>query len=153
MSSIIRTMAAVAAAIVTTAPAVAQLPVDDARVRQLESEVLHMQSELDAQSRRIETLEQAARIAPPAVLLAPGPRQDSSPAWLVPSSWDRLKPGMTALEVISILGRPTSTRHSDDGKLTLMFYAMELGPSAFLSGTIRVNDSGAVVEINRPVLK
>jgi len=152
MSSLTRSFAAMAVAIVTTTPAVAQLPVSDARVHQLESEVTRLQSELDAQARRIEVLEQAARIAPPASLLAPGARQDSSPAWLVSSSWDRIKPGMTALEVISILGRPTSTRHSDDGKLTLMFYAMELGPNAFLSGTIRVNDSG-VVEISRPVLK
>ena len=129
----------------------AQVPMDDLRVRQLESEVMRQQRELDAQSRRIDQLEQAARIASPTVL--PGARpENSSPAWLVPASWDRIKRGMTAQEVIAILGRPTSARYAEDGKIRLLFYAMELGPSALLAGNISVGDAG-VVEINRPVLK
>lgn len=137
-------------AIATTASA--QLPVDDLRVRQLESEVMRLQRELEDQARRIEMLEQAARITSPALLPAPGPRADSSPSWLVAASWDRIKPGMKSQEVIAILGRPTSTRHTDDGKLSVLFYAMEIGTDNFLSGNIRLGDSG-VVEINRPVLK
>jgi hypothetical protein len=149
-----RTFAAlVATAIAIAAPARAQLPVDDQRVHQLESEVMRLQRELDAQSRRIENLEQAARIAPPpqapASVLPPA---NTSPSWLVAASWDRIKLGMQPLEVFAILGRPTSTRHTDDGKLNVLFYAMELGPNAFLTGTIRLDDTG-VVEINRPVLK
>jgi hypothetical protein len=136
------------------APVLAQVPVDDMRVRQLEGEVSRLQRELDAQSRRIQMLEQAAQIVSPGVVLPPasGPHVDRSPAWLVAASWDRIKPGMKVQEVIAILGRPTSTRNADDGKLRLLFYAMEVGQDAVLSGTIRMEDSG-VVEINRPVLK
>jgi hypothetical protein len=72
--------------------------------------------------------------------------------WLTTANWDRVKPGMTALEVFAILGRPTSTRNGDDGRLRLLFYALELGPDKYLSGSIRLDDSG-VMEINRPELK
>jgi hypothetical protein len=140
-------------ACVLAVPALAQLPIDDSRVRYLESEVSRLQREIDSQSRRIEALEQAVRIASPGVTLAPGLRMDTSPAWLVAASWDRLKIGMKSTEVIAVLGRPTSTRSTEDGKLYLLFYAMEVGHDAVLSGTIRLDTSGAVTEINRPVLK
>lgn len=142
-----------AAALASAVPAFAQLPVDDLRVRQLESEIRRLQQQVEAQARRIELLEQAARITAPS---APSPSSsrvpEGSPAWLVTANWDRVMPGMTVLEVVAILGRPTSTRRDDDDQLNLLFYAMELGPERYLSGTISVEDS-LVVEINRPALK
>lgn len=136
-----------------TAPAFAQIPVDDLRVRQLEAEILRLQQQVDAQALRIEALERAARLTPPDPSSVSSVRApDTSPVWLATANWDRVKPGMTALEVIAILGRPTSTRNSEDGKLRVLFYAMELGPDKYLSGTIRLDDSG-VTEINRPMLK
>ncbi len=158
MSSLTRGLPALAAIIaalaaVTATPAFAQVPVDDLRVRQLESEVMRLQRELDTQSRRLQMLEQAARIVPPLVSSSPASAaENSSPAWLVSATWDRIKPGMKPQDVIAILGRPTSARFSDDGKLRLLLYAMEIGSSALLAGNIRVDATG-VVEINRPVLK
>src|SRR5512145_2558008 len=75
---------------------------DDIRIRQLEGEVLRLQRQLDAQSRRIGQLERTARNI---VVSQPTPsasqRGDDSPAWLVTTNWDRLRPGMKALEVIA----------------------------------------------------
>jgi hypothetical protein len=154
MFNLSRQMAAFAALALTVGPvAVAQIPVDDLRVRQLEAEVRRLQQQVDAQARRIEDLERAARLTPPTTSSPPGILPpDPSPVWLTSASWDRVKTGMTALEVIAVLGRPTSTRNDADGKLRLMFYAMELGPDKYLSGTIRLDDMG-VAEINRPALK
>lgn len=147
------TLAAIALCIGSVAPAFAQVPVDDQRVRQLEQEVMRLQRELETQSRRLQALEQAARITSlPSPALPASPAENGSPAWLVSATWDRIKPGMKAVDVIAILGRPTSARYSDDGKVRLLFYAMEIGANAILAGNIRVDDSG-VVEINRPVLK
>lgn len=135
------------------APGLGQIPVDDLRVRQLETEVRRLQQQVDAQARRIERLEQEARLASPGAPTMSGIRApDASPVWLAVANWDRVKAGMTSLEVIAILGRPTSTRNDDDGKLRTLFYAMELGPEKYLSGNIQLDDSG-VVEINRPELK
>ncbi len=153
MIDLTRHLVTLGALALTAAPAVAQIPVDDLRVRQLEAEVRRLQQQVDAQARRIELLEQAARLTAPGLPSVSGIRApDPSPVWLVTANWDRVKPGMTPQEVIAILGRPTSTRNDDDGKLRVMFYAMELGPEKYLSGNIRLDDSG-VVEINRPVLK
>jgi len=153
MFRLIRQLAATAAIAIVTAAAFAQVPADDSRVRYLESEVTRLQREVDAQSRRIEALEQAARIASPLQSPASGLRMDTSPAWLVAASWDRLKIGMKSQEVIAVLGRPTSTRNNNDGKLSLLFYAMEVGRDTVLSGTIRLDGDGVVTEINRPMLK
>src|SRR5688500_7015963 len=82
---------------------------DDLRVRQLENEVMRLQRELDGQSRRIEELERTVRNAGPSRPVASTTVRptDSSPAWLITSNWDRLKPGMKELDVIAVLGRPT----------------------------------------------
>ncbi len=86
---------------------------DELRVRQLENEVLRLQRELDDQSRRIEELERSLRTAgtPRTVIPSPTRTADSSPAWLVTSNWDRLRPGMKDLEVIAVLGRPNFCAH------------------------------------------
>lgn len=128
---------------------------DDLRVRQLENEVQRLQRAIDAQNQRIERLESSAR-APGSVPLPPSMTSsraaDSSPAWLVGTNWDKLRKGMKELEVIALLGRPTSVHDDKDTRDRTMFYAMELGPNQFLTGNVRFGDTG-VAEINRPALK
>jgi hypothetical protein len=142
-----------AATVLLVAP-FAPAAVDDLRVRQLENEVMRLQRELDAQSRRIEDLERSQRsssVGRP--VAAPMERPtDSSPAWLISTNWDRVKPGMKDLEVIALLGRPNSVRTEPDGKARTLLYALELGPTAVLAGNVRMGDNG-VAEINRPLLK
>jgi len=124
-------------------------------VRQLENEVLRLQREIDAQSRRIDQLERSVRgtVTSSAPRSAPiPPRDDSSPAWLVMTNWDKVRRGMKDLDVIALLGRPTSVRTDPDGKAHALLYAMELGPTAVLAGNVRVTEAG-VVEINRPVVR
>jgi hypothetical protein len=128
--------------------------VDDLRVRQLEQDIMRLQRELDAQSRRLESLERTQRSASSGMPVpAPATRpQDNSPAWLIGTNWDRVRPGMKELDVIALLGRPTTVRMEDDGKGRALFYAMELGPNAILSGNVRLGDTG-VTQVNRPVLR
>jgi hypothetical protein len=137
------------AALVVPLPAFAQ---DDLRLRQLENEVLRLQREIDAQNMRIERMESGNRLSASAPSVVVSPRAaDSSPAWLVSTNWDKLRTGMKELEVIALLGRPTSVR-TDDARSHTMFYALELGPNAFLTGNVRFGDAG-VAEINRPALR
>ena len=144
---------ALAIALALAAP-LAAFAQDDLRVRQLESEVMRLQRALDAQTQRIERLENGPRTlasAPPPVISTPR-EADSSPAWLVSTNWDKLRTGMKELEVIALLGRPTSVHSDDSTKTHTMFYAMELGPNTFLTGNVRFGDAG-VAEINRPALR
>jgi hypothetical protein len=139
----------ITAALVVPLPAFAQ---DDLRLRQLENEVLRLQREIDAQNMRLERMESGNRLSASAPSVVVSPRAaDSSPAWLVSTNWDKLRTGMKELEVIALLGRPTSVR-TDDAKSHTMFYALELGPNAFLTGNVRFGDAG-VAEINRPTLR
>jgi len=129
--------------------------VDDLRVRQLENEVNRLQREIEAQSRRIDELERSARdgAVAPRMPAASAPREDSSPAWLVSTNWDRVRPGMKEIDVIALLGRPTSVRtDATDSNKHSLFYAMELGPNAVLSGNVQLGTSG-VTAINKPVLR
>src|SRR5690349_3147884 len=83
---------------------------DELRVRQLENEVMRLQREIDAQNQRIERLESGSRLSgssPPPVTVTPR-AADSSPGWLVSTNWDKLRTGMKELDVIALLGRPTS---------------------------------------------
>lgn len=142
------------AVLAVASPVPAQV-VDDLRVRQLENEVNRLQRELDAQSRRIDELERGARtgsLTPRAPAAAPAEREDRSPAWLVSTNWDRVKPGMKELDVIALLGRPTTVRADTDGKRHSLMYAMELGPNAILAGSISVGDGG-VTEVHKPALR
>jgi hypothetical protein len=144
-----------AAAAMTLALPLPVFAQEDLRVRQLESDVRTLQREVEMQNQRIDRLESGARSpgagsAPPAAI---APRAaDSSPAWLVSTNWDKLRPGMKELEVVALLGRPTSVRSDENAKTHTMFYAMELGPNAFLTGTVRFGDAG-VAEINKPTLR
>jgi hypothetical protein len=141
------------ACVLWTAPASSQ---DALRVRQLENEVSRLQRELDAQSRRIDQLERSVRGAAtmpsvPAPDLGRRP-VESSPAWLVSTNWDRVRPGMKDVDVIALLGRPTSVRQDPDGKSHALLYAMEIGPTAVLAGNVQLNESG-VSQVNKPTLR
>lgn len=144
------------AVLVWAAPGAAQAQ-DELRVRQLENEVSRLQRELDAQSRRIDELERNLR-GTSTRSLAPAPpdvvRRDteSSPAWLLTTNWDRIKPGMKDVEVIALLGRPTTVRPEGDGKGHSLMYALELGPNAVLAGNVRLDESG-VAQVTKPTLR
>jgi hypothetical protein len=127
------------------------------RVRQLENEVSRLERELEAQSRRIEELERSVGAAGRRTISPPPPdvirrTVDDSPAWLVTTNWERIRVGMKDVDVIALLGRPTSVREDADGKGHALLYAMEIGPDTVLAGNVRLTESG-VAEIHKPTLR
>jgi len=128
---------------------------EDLRVRQLENEVSRLQRELDAQSRRIDDLERtriSGAVSSPAPPDAVRRSAESSPAWLISSNWDRIRTGMKELDVIALLGRPTTVRTDRNGKTHALMYALELGPNAVLAGNVRLDDAG-VLQVTKPLLR
>jgi hypothetical protein len=57
---------------------------------------------------------------------------------------------MSELEVISSLGPPTSMR--EEGGARVLLYAMEIGVSGFLGGSVKLRER-AVVEVAQPTLQ
>lgn len=129
------------------------LAADDARVTRLEQDVRTLRQELQVLSRQIDELRlQGTRPSadgrPPRP--KPAPNDSNAPAWLDVAKWQRLRTGMSELEVISALGPPSSIREQSGTRELL--YAMEIGPSAFLGGSVRLRDR-VVVEVRVPTLK
>jgi hypothetical protein len=123
---------------------------DDLRVTQLEQEVRRLERQVQSLSRRLDELQRPRFDA-----AAPAPRADATaPAtgdqWLEASRWRRVKAGMSELEVIELLGAPTSMRA--DGDARVLLYALEIGSSGFLGGSVRLREN-AVLTVETPRLR
>ena len=127
------------------------LAADDARVTRLEQDVRSLQREVQNLSRQMDQLRlQTTRPSTDGRLPPPPPPITDTSGWLDAGKWKKLRPGMSELEVISTLGAPTSTRERDGARELL--YAMEIGSSAFLGGSVLLRDR-KVVEVQLPALK
>jgi hypothetical protein len=127
---------------------------DEGRFSFLEQEVRNLQRQVQAMSRqldelrtqpdRLEAKSTATRAAPAAASAA------SLPQWVDASRWRQLRPGMSELEVIGSLGPPTSIR--DENGARVLLYAMEIGSTGFLGGSVRLRQR-AVAEVVQPTLQ
>jgi hypothetical protein len=116
-------------------------------VRNLERQVQTLTRQLDEQR---EQLSRAGDRSAAATRASSAPAAGSSTAWLEAERWDRVRTGMSELEVIGVLGPPTSMRQEGDTRVLL--YAMEIGSSGFLGGSVEFRDR-AVTAVNKPMLK
>lgn len=129
---------------------------DDTRVSFLEQEVRNLQRQVQALSRQVDELRtRPDRIeiplsATPATMPTGAAAAPGLPRWVDASRWQRLRPGMSDLEVISSLGPPTSMR--DESGVKVLLYAMEIGTSGFLGGSVKLRER-AIIEIRQPALQ
>lgn len=130
----------------------------DQEVRQLQREVLTL-SQLVTQLRSRIDRDQASSVQSGIALprIATGGQRSAAPGaaatesrWINAAAWRSLRTGMSDLDVIAALGAPTSTRGVEPERILL--YALEIGPSSFLAGSVTLRDR-AVVSIETPVLK
>jgi hypothetical protein len=126
---------------------------DELREQQLEQQLRELRQRVEAQSRRIDQLENSLRLSGLARVVqspTPPPATPSSP-WLVASNWERVRPGMRADEATAILGEPTSERPGDGGT-TMLLYALEIQEGVFLAGRVEVRDD-QVIAVQKPELR
>jgi hypothetical protein len=127
---------------------------DEGRLSFLEQEVRNLQRQVQALSRQVDELHtRPDRLEPPSSAPTGAARNGAvtnQPQWVDASRWRRLRAGMSELEVISALGPPTSMR--EEGGARVLLYAMEIGSSGFLGGSVKLRDRG-VVEILQPTLQ
>jgi len=130
-----------------TAPAFAQ---SDSRVPFVEQEVRRLQQEILVLTRRIEELERRAPSISSPRASVPAATASLSGTWLDAGKWRRLHAGMSELEVISLLGPPTTMR--EEAGVRSLFYALEIGSSGYLGGSVKLRNR-VVSEILVPSLQ
>ena len=125
---------------------------DDFKVTQLEQELRTLQREVARLSQELELVrrQRLANVEQFSVPLRAAPRAPGSDKWLDSTRWQQIKPGMSELQVIELLGPPASMRAANQERTLL--YAMEIGSSGFLSGSVTLRDR-AVVTVKHPVLQ
>ena len=130
----------------------AALGADDFRVIKLEQDVRTLERQVQTLLRQVEELRmQRSRDGNFGVAPAREPeRPERGQEWLVAAHWEQIRPGMDELEVIELLGVPSSMRHEDDRRILL--YALEIGSSGFLGGSVVLRNA-VVVAVERPTLK
>ena len=127
---------------------------DTYRLMKVEQDVRNLERQVQTLTRQLDELrQQSSRTGDRS---APAPRSSaasaasSSTAWLEAARWDRIRVGMSELEVIGLLGPPTSMRQEGDARVLL--YAMEIGSAGFLGGSVALRER-AVSEVNKPALR
>jgi hypothetical protein len=124
---------------------------EDPRVPFLEQEVRNLHRQVDALARRLDSATSRPDRLPakPAASRSLAPAADPA-SWIDAAKWRQLRPGMSELEVLAALGPPTSMRDEDGARMLL--YALEIGGSGFLGGSVTLRDR-VVTEVRQPVLQ
>lgn len=97
---------------------------DNYKLMKIEQDVRNLERQMQELSRQMADLQQGnsrARDLPTTAGRA-APLQPGSPPWLDIDNWNRLRVGMSEMEVIAALGPPTSMRGDPDSRTLL--YAM-----------------------------
>lgn len=130
----------------------AAIAADDYKVTQLEQDVRDLQRQVRALTQQIEAQRQQPVPTGSTGMPKPAPTtpESSVPAWVDAAKWQRLAPGMGELDVVGALGPPTSMRN--EGNQRVLLYALEIGSSGFLGGSVTLRDR-VVVAIQKPVLR
>jgi len=124
---------------------------DDGRISFLEQEVRNLQRQVQALSRQVD--EMRTRPSQPVQKGAAPPEVEpaaNSLDWVNAAKWQKLRRGMSEVEVIGTLGAPTSMR--EEGGARVLLYAMEVGTSGFLGGSVTFRDH-VVAEVRAPTLQ
>jgi hypothetical protein len=124
---------------------------DDPRVSFLEQEVRNLQREVQALKRRVDELSRPM-VRNPEHRTPTGPEQrvGDAPTWVDAAKWRQVRPGMSELQVVALLGPPTSMRA--EGDVWVLLYALEIGTTHFLGGSVRLRER-AVTEVRAPALQ
>ena len=122
---------------------------DDLRINQMEQDIRDLKRHVQTLTRQIEELRRLPA-NPGARLDSPSPAIAASTAWVDLAKWNRLRPGMSEMEVLSALGPPTTMRDANGAKV--LRYALEISSGGFLAGSVTLRDR-VVVDVRKPELQ
>lgn len=129
-------------------------PIDEFRLSDIEQKIRDLETLTREQARQLSQLQAQGPGARNTQVPSPSSatRSNSDLRWVNAASWNRIKPGMSELQVVEILGAPTQMRIADDNQSRQLLYALEIGRSGYLSGRITFSQ-GTVTAVEMPTLK
>jgi hypothetical protein len=129
-----------AVGLILTMTAPAQNQSRDARTDALEMQTAELKQEVADQGRRIAELEKqvVALQTPPKPASIPAP----VPPWHSPANWGLIKPGMSEMQVVAILGPPTNVQAVEDTRK--LFYTPDPKSTNTLTGNITLMDDRVI---------
>jgi hypothetical protein len=143
-----RRLGILAAILISTTAAAA----DDSRVIKLEQDVRNLERQVGELSRQLAAVQQDTHSVGQRLTSLPATPAATSSSWLDAARWKQVRKGMTELEVITLLGPPTSMRGAADSGNRTLLYAMEIGSAGFLSGSVELSQQH-VVAVQIPTLR
>ena len=123
---------------------------DSNRIIALEQDVRNLERVVATLEREVRELRQQRSSGLPSLNSSSDQHEPPSDTWVDAAKWKKLRLGASEMDVIQILGAPTSMRV--DGDARILLYAMEIGTTGFLSGSVRLRDR-EVTAVEMPVLK
>jgi len=123
---------------------------DDLRIAQMEQDIRDLKRQVQTLTRQIEELRRLPASPSAGRELPLSPNASASTTWVDLSRWNRLRPGMSEMEVLSSLGPPTTMRDENGAKV--LRYALEISSGGFLSGSVTLRDR-VVVDVRKPSLQ
>ena len=144
-----------------TSPSSVSAQVMNYRLETAVADIAMLKRVIEEQERRITELEDAIRrlqgsVGTGAVASTTGAgpttrstQQSPNSGWMQEANWSRVRNGMSELQVIGILGPPTSAETTVSGFRTL-YYRGPIAGSGFVSGNVKLNDD-RVWQTNKPV--
>ena len=123
---------------------------DDLRITQMEQDIRDLKRQVQTLTRQIEELRRLPASPGVGREPSPSPNASASTAWVDLARWNRLRPGMSEMEVLSSLGPPTTMR--DENGARVLRYALEISSGGYLSGSVTLRDR-VVVEVRKPSLQ
>ncbi|MGC3981548.1 MAG: hypothetical protein QM808_09830 [Steroidobacteraceae bacterium] len=145
--ALIQTLLLVVIAAISMGHTALAAPIDEFRLNDIEQKIRDLETLTREQARLIAQLQTQTGVAVTSTTL-PNPVTTNDQRWLNATNWNKVKPGMSELQVIEILGTPTQMRISDDKRTRTLLYGLEIGRSGFLTGKVTmVGGQTAGVEI------
>jgi hypothetical protein len=141
-------LTAISVAFAGVSPAIAQ---DDFKLIKVEQDVRNLERQVGDLNRQVDELRrELGDRRTSSTRSGRSAAQAPSTQWINGAAWERVRAGMDELQVIDVLGPPTSMRVEGDARTLL--YALEIGSSGFLSGSVTLKEK-KVSQVEKPALK